>query len=250
MLSLPSINQLFPDLPPLKARPAPFSPYASPPLHHLPDYRHPLTRSPPQYVQAIPRTHGPVTPGAYGPPPPLSPPSSAASMASTFDLPPTPHSQTILLSSPPLPQIDVEDDGSTDDGDDPDRRHVCSECSKRFNRPSSLRTHLHTHTGFKPFRCPFPSCGRLFNVNSNMRRHYRTHGPHNPRTRSGSTASRRATNPEQAATPSPRPAPSPYPSQAPRYRPVAPDDSGSDTSSVPGTPPQVAHTPHPAYALN
>lgn len=30
-----------------------------------------------------------------------------------------------------------------------DRRHVCPHCDKRFNRPSSLATHINTHTGAK-----------------------------------------------------------------------------------------------------
>ncbi|KAF8998212.1 hypothetical protein BDZ89DRAFT_970045, partial [Hymenopellis radicata] len=55
------------------------------------------------------------------------------------------------------------------------RRHLCRLCHKRFNRPSSLRIHMNTHTGATPFPCPFPGCGRSFNVNSNMRRHYRNH---------------------------------------------------------------------------
>jgi uncharacterized Zn-finger protein len=55
------------------------------------------------------------------------------------------------------------------------KKHKCHICSKRFNRPSSLRIHVNTHTGATPFRCPYPTCGREFNVNSNMRRHYRNH---------------------------------------------------------------------------
>ncbi|KAK0212070.1 hypothetical protein DFS33DRAFT_1228440, partial [Desarmillaria ectypa] len=55
------------------------------------------------------------------------------------------------------------------------KKHVCTVCNKGFNRPSSLRIHVNTHTGATPFRCPFPGCGRGFNVNSNMRRHYRNH---------------------------------------------------------------------------
>ncbi|KAF7303204.1 C2h2 conidiation transcription factor [Mycena kentingensis (nom. inval.)] len=78
---------------------------------------------------------------------------------------------------------DEEDaDGDYDGMDDAEsegrlnlRKHVCPTCNKKFNRPSSLRIHLNTHTGAMPFVCPHPGCGRAFNVNSNMRRHYRNH---------------------------------------------------------------------------
>ncbi|KAK0435479.1 hypothetical protein EV421DRAFT_1228177 [Armillaria borealis] len=64
---------------------------------------------------------------------------------------------------------------SEDDDEKGDGKHVCQTCNKSFNRPSSLRIHVNTHTGATPFQCPFPGCGRQFNVNSNMRRHYRNH---------------------------------------------------------------------------
>lgn len=93
------------------------------------------------------------------------------------------------------------------------KKHQCPQCPKRFNRPSSLRIHVNTHTGARrmynfvsslvawnlnpdaclssAFRCPYPNCGREFNVNSNMRRHYRNHSiaataeVHPPRHNSG-----------------------------------------------------------------
>ncbi|KAH7108076.1 hypothetical protein BKA62DRAFT_680949 [Auriculariales sp. MPI-PUGE-AT-0066] len=52
-------------------------------------------------------------------------------------------------------------------------KYGCTFCPKRFNRPSSLKIHLNTHTGSKPFQCPVPGCGRFFSVMSNMRRHQR-----------------------------------------------------------------------------
>jgi len=54
-------------------------------------------------------------------------------------------------------------------------RYECSYCQKRFNRPSSLRIHINSHTGNKPFECTFTGCGRRFSVQSNMRRHARVH---------------------------------------------------------------------------
>jgi len=54
-------------------------------------------------------------------------------------------------------------------------KYECSYCGKGFSRPSSLKIHLNSHTGEKPFVCPVESCGRSFSVLSNMRRHARVH---------------------------------------------------------------------------
>ncbi|KAL5530866.1 hypothetical protein ACEPAF_7124 [Sanghuangporus sanghuang] len=73
---------------------------------------------------------------------------------------------------------DDEDADGTPEGEK--RRHPCPRCGKRFNRPSSLKIHLNTHTGAKPYVCPFQGCGRTFNVSSNMRRHFRNHARRPP----------------------------------------------------------------------
>ena len=50
--------------------------------------------------------------------------------------------------------------------------HVCRICQKAFERPSTLATHMNSHTGDKPFKCKNPYCDRYFSVRSNMRRHW------------------------------------------------------------------------------
>jgi len=51
------------------------------------------------------------------------------------------------------------------------KRYKCTECGKRFSRPSSLKTHMYSHTGQHPFKCTLAGCGRRFSVLSNLRRH-------------------------------------------------------------------------------
>ncbi|KAJ7617756.1 hypothetical protein FB45DRAFT_840594 [Roridomyces roridus] len=96
------------------------------------------------------------------------------------------------------------------------RKHPCPTCGKRFNRPSSLRIHVNTHTGATPFRCPHPNCGRAFNVNSNMKRHYRNH---TVAAASAASSGTTVTSPRARArvptTPSPSLSPSRSPSRSP-----------------------------------
>lgn len=56
------------------------------------------------------------------------------------------------------------------------KMHQCSICSKIFPRPSGLNTHMNSHSGAKPYKCPVPSCDRHFAVRSNAKRHLKTHG--------------------------------------------------------------------------
>ncbi|OQN99334.1 hypothetical protein B0A48_14311 [Cryoendolithus antarcticus] len=55
------------------------------------------------------------------------------------------------------------------------KKHKCKICDKRFTRPSSLQTHMYSHTGEKPFSCNVDGCGRHFSVVSNLRRHRKVH---------------------------------------------------------------------------
>jgi hypothetical protein len=53
------------------------------------------------------------------------------------------------------------------------KRYKCTYCDKKFSRPSSLQTHIYSHTGEKPFACHL-GCGRAFSVLSNLKRHLRS----------------------------------------------------------------------------
>jgi len=55
------------------------------------------------------------------------------------------------------------------------KKHKCKVCDKRFTRPSSLQTHMYSHTGEKPYACDVDGCGRHFSVVSNLRRHKKVH---------------------------------------------------------------------------
>ena len=55
------------------------------------------------------------------------------------------------------------------------KKHKCKICDKRFTRPSSLQTHMYSHTGEKPYACEAEGCGRHFSVVSNLRRHRKVH---------------------------------------------------------------------------
>jgi len=73
------------------------------------------------------------------------------------------------------------------------KKHKCKVCDKRFTRPSSLQTHIYSHTGEKrkwkcvkrkgngisdrllAFSCEVEGCGRHFSVVSNLRRHRKVH---------------------------------------------------------------------------
>ncbi|KAJ7651092.1 hypothetical protein FB45DRAFT_713419, partial [Roridomyces roridus] len=52
-----------------------------------------------------------------------------------------------------------------------EKKHGCTMCHKRFDRPSTLKKHLLVHTGEKAFQCHI--CERRFGVMSNLNRHIR-----------------------------------------------------------------------------
>ncbi|OJA12450.1 hypothetical protein AZE42_08049 [Rhizopogon vesiculosus] len=49
--------------------------------------------------------------------------------------------------------------------------HRCDECGQAFTAIFSLRRHVQTHTGVRPFVCSIPGCRQAFFDQSDCRRH-------------------------------------------------------------------------------
>jgi hypothetical protein len=82
-----------------------------------------------------------------------------------------------LMAHPPAPQS-MMGSFSSKMVSGTQKKHKCKVCDKRFTRPSSLQTHMYSHTGEKPFACDVEGCGRHFSVVSNLRRHRKVHKGH------------------------------------------------------------------------
>ncbi|KAA0186800.1 Protein glass [Fasciolopsis buskii] len=55
---------------------------------------------------------------------------------------------------------------------------VCFLCARVYARPSTLKTHLRTHSGLRPYQCV--GCGKKFSQVANLTAHMRTHSGDRP----------------------------------------------------------------------
>ncbi|KAI9009123.1 transcription factor IIIA-like protein [Hyaloraphidium curvatum] len=77
----------------------------------------------------------------------------------------------------PSEPFEVEDEGLDEaSGSLAAREKSCAHCGRTFRKQSKLNQHLLSHTGERPFVCPFPGCGKAYRRREHLKNHSSCHG--------------------------------------------------------------------------
>ena len=53
--------------------------------------------------------------------------------------------------------------------------YQCQSCDKKFRKKCNLDDHWRTHTGARPFSCPYEECNKAFAQTANLQKHVEIH---------------------------------------------------------------------------
>eukprot|EP00092_Neocalanus_flemingeri_P020639 GFUD01022364.1.p1 GENE.GFUD01022364.1~~GFUD01022364.1.p1 ORF type:complete len:281 (-),score=56.88 GFUD01022364.1:75-917(-) len=78
-------------------------------------------------------------------------------------------------------QVEREPDVVCDfEEDDYWDKTVCPKCGKKYSTVTHMKVHYRTHTGEKPYICPYKECAKQFTVGYSLRTHIRVHNGDRP----------------------------------------------------------------------